>query len=142
MPTINEVRLLGHLARDAEMRMTPNGNAVANFTVITNWGSGDRKKAEFNNCVVWNSKNIPWAEQAAKFRKGDLVLVHGRLETRSWEADGIKKYRTEIMCDQVHFMRSSGGGNHNSDDSDSVFPGLGSMHQTPKKEDPYEEPPF
>lgn len=138
MPTINEVLLLGHIAKDVEApRYTPNGGAVTNFTIVTNWGSGDNKKAEFNNCVIWNSKNIPWAEQASKFKKGDLVLAKGRLETRSWETDGIRKFRTEIICSSASFMRSGGSNNNNTDDS--VFPGL-ATHQVAK--DVYDEPPF
>lgn len=138
MPTLNEVKLMGHLSRDPELRYTPNGSAVTNFTVATNWGSGDRRETEWHNCVVWNSKVIPWAEQTAKLHKGDLVYVSGRLKTRSWEQDGVKRSKTEIAADRVDFLRAAGQ-KTNSDD-DSTFPGLVEARRAANEDN--EEPPF
>jgi single-strand DNA-binding protein len=139
VPSINEVRLLGHLVKKPEMKYTPNGNAVSNFTIATSWGSGDKRETEFNNCVIWDGKVIKWAAQAAQMNQGDLVLAHGRLRTRSWDQDGMKRYRTEIQCDSIHWMRAKGSGQNNSD-GESTFPGLEQTHQATK--DVYEEPPF
>lgn len=139
MPTVNEVRIIGHLSRDPEMRYTPNGSAVTNCTVATNWGSGERKETEWHNIIVWNGKVIPWAEQTAKLHKGDLVYVTGRIKTRTWEQDGVKRRSTEIVADRVDFLRAAGQGINNSED-DSTFPGLSEARRTANTDN--DEPPF
>jgi len=100
MKSINECTLLGNITRDPDLRYTPNGNAVINFSVATNrqWidkSSGEKKEAvDYHNVVFWGKV----AEMIGQFAtKGSRILVKGRLQTRSWEKDGVKKYTTEII---------------------------------------------
>lgn len=107
MPSLNRVQLMGHMARDSEMRYTPSGKAVTNFSIATSWGSGDNKKTDFHNCVIWDSDKATRAQWASKFVKGDLVYVEGRLTNREWEdQNGNKRRSTEIVCDRADFLRN------------------------------------
>lgn len=86
----NEVHLRGILARDPETRKTASGKLVANATVATT----HEMRTEFHKCVFWEEL----AERLSDaFHKGDFISLHGRLQTRSWEADGIKRYSTEVI---------------------------------------------
>lgn len=113
MKDLNMVFLMGNLTRDPELRYTPNGQAVANFTIATNrvWkdAEGEQKdSAEFTDVVVWGKV----AENVANYlKKGRRVHVIGRLQTRSWEAqDGSKKYKTEVIANDVTFLDRKEGG--------------------------------
>ncbi|HEY4499425.1 MAG TPA: single-stranded DNA-binding protein [Candidatus Paceibacterota bacterium] len=111
---LNKALIIGNLTRDPEMRALPSGIQVASFSVATNrvWKDkeGNKKEqADFHNVVVFGRQ----AEIAAQYlKKGSSVLVEGRMQTRSWDAqDGQKKYRTEIVADRVQFgPRASGSG--------------------------------
>jgi single-strand DNA-binding protein len=114
MKDLNMVFLMGNLTRDPELRYTPNGQAVANFTIATNrvWkdAEGEQKdSAEFTDVVVWGKI----AENVTNYlKKGRRVHVIGRLQTRSWEAqDGSKKYKTEVIATDVTFLDRKEGGN-------------------------------
>ncbi len=100
--SLNKVQLIGHLGADPESRFTTSGSAVTNFNLATNesWRSaeGDTKeKTEWHRVVLFGKM----AETAAEFmKKGQLIYVEGRLQTRSWEdKDKVKRYTTEILCD-------------------------------------------
>ena len=105
MLNLNRAQVLGNLTRDPEMRYTPNGHAVSNFSVATNRRWTDREsgeaqeQVEFHNIVVWGKQ----AESVTPMlKKGQPVFVEGRLQTRSWDGqDGVKRYRTEIVADSV-----------------------------------------
>lgn len=97
---------MGHLTRDAEMKATPSGSVVTNFSIATSFGTGDNKKSEFHNIVIWNTQTFPAAENAGKLKKGDLVFVNGRMQTRSWEKDGVKRYATDVVANRVDWLRS------------------------------------
>jgi single-strand DNA-binding protein len=130
MKDLNMVFLMGNLTRDPELRYTPNGQAVANFTIATNrvWkdAEGEQKdSAEFTDIVVWGKI----AENVTNYlKKGRRVHVIGRLQTRSWEAqDGSKKYKTEVIATDVTFLdRKDAGSSFEGvdatpeDDSDQV----------------------
>jgi len=110
---INKAFVYGNLTRDPELRSLPSGNAVANFAVATNrvWKDREgvkREDAEFHNIVTFGKQ----AELVSQYlRKGSAVFIEGRLQTRSWDdANGVKKYRTEIVADRVQFGPRSGGG--------------------------------
>lgn len=98
---MNSVQLMGHLAKDVELRYTANGNQVATFTVAaTNTykqQNGEAKEfTAFVNCVAWGKNG----EYMSQFMKGQKVFVQGRLQTRSYEAqDGTKRYVTEVVVD-------------------------------------------
>lgn len=117
---LNKVFLLGNLTRDPELRHTANGNSVASFSVAVNrtykGNDGDLKKeTSYFNIVVWGKMG----ENCAKYLiKGRPVLVEGRLQNRSWEAeDGTKRHATDIVADNVQFLgsgsNSAGGGGDN-----------------------------
>ncbi len=110
---LNKALIIGNLTRDPELRSLPSGVQVTSFSVATNrvWKDKDGAKqesAEYHNIVVFGRQ----AETSAQYlKKGSSVLIEGRLQTRSWESDGQKKYRTEIVADRVQFgPRSAGGG--------------------------------
>src|SRR3989344_6423704 len=102
----NRAIILGRLTRDPELRSTPSGQQVCNFSVATSrvWNNPTtrerQEKTEFHNVVAWGKL----AEIAGKYLvKGGLVLVEGRIETRSWQdqASGMNKYRTEIIAENM-----------------------------------------
>ena len=98
---LNKVMLIGRLVRDPEKKVTPSGHTVCSFSIATSrtWKdqSGQKvEKTEFHNIVLWRRL----AEIASEYlSKGSLIYLEGRLETRNWEKDGVKHYRTEIIGD-------------------------------------------
>ena len=109
--SLNKVLLIGHLGGDPESRFTTSGSAVANFNIATNesWRSaeGDNKeKTEWHRVVLFGKM----AETAAEYmKKGQLVYVEGRLQTRSWEdKDQVKRYTTEVLCDSFTMLGRKG----------------------------------
>lgn len=108
--SFNQAIIMGNLTRDPEMRNTPSGQNVANFAVATNrqWQdpSGERKEAvEYHEIVAWGKL----AELASQYlSKGRKVLVVGRLQTQSWEKDGVKRQRTEIVANDISFLDGRG----------------------------------
>jgi single-strand DNA-binding protein len=103
----------GNLTRDPELRSLPSGMQVTSFSVATNRTYTDRdgkrqEQTDYHNIVVFGRQ----AETSAQYlKKGSGVFVEGRLQTRSWDKDGQKQYRTEIVADRVQFgPRTDGGG--------------------------------
>lgn len=104
---INTVAITGRLTKDVELRYTPNGLAVASFTVAVNrtfTNQEGEREADFIQIVAWRGT----AENTANFmRKGSLVGVEGRIQTRSYENDeGKMIYVTEVVAENVHFLES------------------------------------
>lgn len=101
---MNNVNLVGRLARDPELRYTPNGVAVANFTLaVRNYYKDEGKGADFINCVVWQR---PAELIADSHRQGDLIAVSGRLESRSYEnKEGKTVYVTEVIVESFDFIK-------------------------------------
>jgi single-strand DNA-binding protein len=107
---LNKVMLIGNLGTDPEMRYTANGNAVTNFRLAVNrsfgggpGGDGERREeTEWFTVVTWNKL----AELLGQhLHKGSRVFVEGRLASRSWDGpDGQKRYRTEVVANQVLFL--------------------------------------
>ncbi len=115
MAGVNKAILVGNLGRDPELRHTPNGQAVVNFTLATSesWTdkSGERQeRTEWHRIVVWGKT----AEMCNQYlSKGRTVYIEGRIQTREWEdKDGNKRYTTEINASTVNFIgpRTGGGG--------------------------------
>jgi single-strand DNA-binding protein len=108
---LNKVMLYGNLTRDPEVKALPNGTPVANFSIATNRVYKDRdgakqEQTEFHNIVVFART----AETVGQYlKKGSAVYVEGRLQTRSWEKDNVKQYRTEIVAEAVQFGPRAGG---------------------------------
>jgi single-strand DNA-binding protein len=121
---INKVMLYGNLTRDPEMRAMPSGGNVTSFSVATNrvYKKADGTRAEqtdYHNVVVFGRQ----AETSAQYlKKGSSVYIEGRLQTRSWDKEGVKQYRTEVIADRVQFGPkpggSTGGGSQSSGSSD------------------------
>ncbi len=114
--SFNQAIIMGNLTRDPELRTTPSGQQVAGFAVATNrqWqdGNGERKEAvEYHEIVAWGKLGELAAQYLAKGRK---VLVVGRLQTQSWEKDGVKRSRTEIVANDISFLdgRGESGGEY------------------------------
>lgn len=110
---LNKAMIIGNIVRDPEMKSTPNGQNVTSFSIATNlvWTdqSGQKQeKVEFHNIVAWRRL----AEIAGQYlKKGSKVYVEGRLQTRSWDdPSGVKKYRTEIIAENMIMLDSKGGG--------------------------------
>jgi single-strand DNA-binding protein len=111
MAGVNKVIIIGRLGQDPEVRYTPNGQAVANFTVATseNWTdktSGNKQeRTEWHRIVVWGRL----AELCKDYlKKGRQVYIDGRLQTRNWDdRDGKKRYITEIVANTIQFLGSS-----------------------------------
>lgn len=110
---LNKAMVYGNLTRDPELKALPNGMNVCSMSIATNRVYNDRdgkrqEATDYHNVVVFGKQ----AENSAKYlSKGNGVYVEGRLQTRSWEKDGQKQYRTEIVADRVQFgPKNSGGG--------------------------------
>ncbi len=110
---LNKVYLIGNLTRDPELKSLPTGNKVTQFGIATNrvykLENGTKQEStEYHNIVVFGRQ----AETSAQYlKKGQNVLIEGRIQTRSWDdkTSGEKKYRTEIVADNVQFGNKAGG---------------------------------
>lgn len=150
MAGVNKVILIGNLGKDPEVRHLDNGAAVANFSIATTESYKDRNtgqrvdQTEWHNIVLWRGL----AEVAEKYlNKGDSVYIEGKLRTRSWEKDGITRYTTEIVGDQMTMLSgkknnndggqpsNDGGGNQSSQSTESAS-------QTPDTNSEMDDLPF
>ena len=108
---VNKVILVGNVGNDPEVRYMPNGNAVANVSVATSetWkdkNTGDQQeKTEWHRVVFFN-RLAEIVEQYVK--KGSKLYLEGRLQTRSWDQDGVKRYTTEIVANEMQMLDSRG----------------------------------
>lgn len=115
---INNVVLVGRLTKDPDLRYTANGTAVATFTLAVNRNfksqSGDRE-ADFINCVLWRKP----AETLANYaRKGTLLGVTGRIQTRNYEnQQGQRVYVTEVVADNFQLLESKGSSENRQQDA-------------------------
>lgn len=101
---INKAILMGRLTRDPELRHTGSGTAVCSFSIAIDNGYGDNRQTDFINCVAWN-KTAEFVEKY--FTKGRMIIVVGRISTRTWEGqDGKKNYVTEVVASEVSFGES------------------------------------
>lgn len=110
---LNKVMIIGNLGNDPDVKYTPSGAAVANFSVATNesWTNKDgqkQEKVEWHRVTVWGKL----AEVCKEYlHKGKQVYVEGKLQTRQWDdKEGVKRYTTEIVASQVQFLGSAGQG--------------------------------
>ena len=112
---INKVILVGNVGGDPETRYMPNGNAVTNITMATSETWKDKNTGEQQERTEWHRITFyqRLAEIVAEYvRKGSKLYVEGRLQTRSWEQDGVKRYATDIIANEMQMLdsRGSGGG--------------------------------
>jgi len=144
MAGINKVILVGRLGRDPEMKYLTNGDAVCNFSIATSdtWkdkDSGEKKeKTEWHRIVTFRKL----AEICGKYlSKGSMVYIEGKLQTRSWEKDGITRYTTEIEAINMQMLdRKEGAGNAGRVSPDIDYnqqPSMGGFPQGPDDDIPF-----
>ncbi|MBW1913749.1 MAG: single-stranded DNA-binding protein [Deltaproteobacteria bacterium] len=132
MAGVNKVILVGRLGRDPEVRYTPSGSAVANFSMATSeeWKDKDtgekQERTEWHRIVAWRRLGEICGEYLSK---GSQIYIEGRLQTREWEdRDGNKKYTTEIIAQSMQMLDSpkkegntaSGGNNFPAEEPPSI----------------------
>lgn len=119
--SLNQVTLMGNLTRDPELRQTPNGQNVTSFSLALNRSykdqSGDWQEAtDYVDIVAWG----PLAERISQYlNRGSRCLVQGRIQSRSWEQEGQKRSKVEVLANDVTFLDSRGSASSN--DSDIVY---------------------
>lgn len=139
---VNVAIVLGHVGKDPEVRFTPSGQAVANFSVATNESWTDKQnqrqeRVEWHRIVVWGKL----AELCGEYlRKGRQVYVQGRIQTREWTKQGSeeKNYTTEIVAQNVQFLGPKGGGGGGGQKPESETGG----GETPPGGEPENDLPF
>ncbi len=127
--SLNQVIIMGNLTRDPELRQTPNGQSVCSFSLALNRSykaaDGEWQEAtDYIDVVAWATL----AERVSQYlTKGRRCLVQGRLQSRSWEQDGVKRSKVEVLANDVTFLDSRGAGEGGATDA---------MDQTPSSEAP------
>ncbi len=97
---LNKVILIGRLTRNPELTYSGENTAICNFSIATNRVFGDKKEVEYHNVVAFGKA----AENISEYMgKGNLIMVEGHLKTSSWEKDGERRYRTQIVVERVQF---------------------------------------
>ncbi len=131
--SLNKATIIGNLTRDPEVRQTPSGQNVCSFGLATNrsWkdaAGNKQEQTEFHNIVAWGKL----AEICGQYlTKGKKIYIDGRLQTRDWEGqDGIKRYRTEIVADNMIMLDRAGGSSSS-----------GAFSPSPKQERPQADEP-
>jgi len=128
--SLNKVQLIGLLGKDPELKYTPSGVAVASFSIATSekWkddGGNWQEKTEWHNIVAWRKL----AEICGEYlRKGKKVYIEGKLQTRNYEKDGVKRYVTEIVAEQLIMLD---GKTEKNDEQQQTAP----VGDTPKDDD-------
>ena len=118
---MNKVILMGRLTKDPEVRYTQNNMPVVNFSIAVNRRfakENDEVKADFFNVIAWNKTG----EFVGKyFKKGQQILVSGRLENRNWtDQQGLKHYATDVVAEEVDFAGSKADQNNNTENAETT----------------------
>lgn len=122
--SLNKVMLIGNLGKDPELKYTPSGVAVATFSIATSeqWKDQDgnaQERTEWHNIVAWRKL----AEIVGEYlKKGKKVYIEGKLQTRNYEKDGVKRYVTEIVADQLIMLDGGGQRNGGGSSTDESIP--------------------
>lgn len=122
---LNKAIIIGNLCKDPELRYTPQGTAVCNLRLACNrvWKdkSGEKKEEVcFITAVVWSKR----AENCSQYlKKGSPVLIEGRLQSRSWDKDGVKQYTIEILAENIQFLDRTKEGTSPAKEEEN-FPGV------------------
>jgi len=143
--SVNQVILMGNLTRDPELRQTPSGQSVCSFSLALNRAyktqSGEWQEAtDYIDCVAWG----PLGERISQYlSKGRRALVQGRIQSRSWEKDGQKHSKVEVLANDVTFLDGrgdgasapAGGSSNGNDDGGSSSAPAGNPKPAPQKKD-------
>lgn len=124
MNSLNKVQLIGNVTAQPEIKETPSGQKVASFSLATNRvykdANGEKQdQAEYHNIVVWG-KLADITEQY--ITKGKKLYIEGRIQTRSWDSDSGKRYKTEIVGESLLML--SGGDAPSAPKSDKASPAM------------------
>ena len=134
MSTLNKVTLIGYLGRDPEMRSTAAGDSVAQFTLATTETWKDKATGEKREATEWHRVVLyrKLAEIAGQYlKKGSLVYVEGRLQTRKWTGkDDVERYVVEIIADDLRML---GGRPHGEESHEAGKPGAEATGGTTRK---------
>ena len=109
---VNKVILVGNVGTDPETKYMPNGNAVTNLSLATSETWKDKNTGQQQERTEWHRITFyqRLAEIVAEYvKKGSKLYVEGRLQTRSWEQDGVKRYATDIIANEMQMLDSRGG---------------------------------
>lgn len=121
MANYNRVIILGNLTRDIEVRHTQSGQTVGKFGLAVNRKIGDKESVCFVDCTAWGKQ----AETLAQYvHKGNQLLVEGRLESSSWEQDGHKRSKLEVVVEGFQFVggKSDSQAKRNQEEASSDIP--------------------
>lgn len=135
---LNKVMIIGRLTRDPEIRTTSNGANVASFSIATGFTWTDqqgqkKEQTEFHNVVAWRKL----ADIIGQYlKKGSQVYIEGRLQTRNYEKDGQKHYRTEIVADNMIMLGRASGGSPVGGQQQEAQPGGQPLQPEPAPETP------
>ncbi|HET9850332.1 MAG TPA: single-stranded DNA-binding protein [Candidatus Saccharimonadales bacterium] len=135
--SFNQVILMGNLTRDPELRTTPGGQSVCGFSLALNRSYRNaegtwQEATDFIDIVAWG----PLGERVAQYlTKGRPALVSGRLQSRSWEQDGAKRSKVEVVAQDVTFLGSPGGGSAGADEPARASSTDGPAKKSTKKKD-------
>ena len=131
----NKVILMGNLTRDPELRSTPSGQQVASFSLAVNrsWKNANGEQQEAVDYIDCNAWGKPGEIITQYMTKGSAILVSGRLQQRSWEQDGQKRSKVEVVVEDFNF---TGGGNDGGGGSRPAPAGNASNTSAPKKDAP------
>ena len=120
MASVNKVILIGNLGKDPEVRYAPSGSAICNITIATSRVSKDKTSGERQEQTEWHRVVMfdRLAEIAGEYlKKGKSVYIEGRLQTRKWtDKDGVERYSTEIVANEMTMLGSREGGAGGGDD--------------------------
>jgi len=124
---VNKVFLIGNMGKDPEVKYTPSGDAVVNFTLATSESWKDKQSGEKRSKTEWHSI-VAWrrlAEIIGEYlHKGSRIYVEGKLQTRSWETDdGSKRYKTEVVINEMKMLGDKGGASSNQSGYSQQAPG-------------------
>ncbi len=117
MPNFNKAILIGHLVKEPEMRTTPSGTSVANFTIATNRKYKEQEETLFMDCVAFGKLGDVIGNYTFK---GAAILVEGRLRQERWEKDGQKFSKIKLIAEQIQLL-SSRQGNGQQDNQSEQF---------------------
>ena len=117
---MNEVKIGGNLTKDPEVRFLSTGTAKCSFTIAHNTGKDDKKKAHFFDCIAWKATG---EAIAGAYTKGQYIEIQGMLTQNTWEQDGVKRSRVEIVVFKVieKEKKAESGSSAAGDDSDVPF---------------------
>mgnify|MGYP001774811824 CR=1 FL=1 len=135
---LNKVQIIGNITQDIELKQTPNGQNVTSFSIATNrnwtdWSWMRQEQTEFHNIVLWWKLAEIASEYLSKWKK---VYIEWRLQTRNWEAqDWTKRYRTEIIWENMIMLDRKWDNNDSFDNSNSWNSTPAVKNTTPKQEE-------